>query len=129
MFSRYVLCLLLLLPLAVSASNSVNLETTMKSMGLALKQAREAASPGAAKPFIDQLTELTEQAKVARFPEDKAQKYLEGLDKVLLTLQQARDAAIAGDNQKLQQALTEVEQLRRYYHKQRKVSFWQILFG
>lgn len=129
MFSRYVLCLLLLLPLAVSASNSVNLETTMKSMGLALKQAREADSPQAATPYLSELTELTEQAKKARFPEDKAQTYLEGLDKVLLALQQAQDAAAADDSQRLQQALTEVEQLRRHYHKQRKVSFWQILFG
>ena len=129
MFSRYVLCLLLLLPLALSASNSVNLETTMKSMGLALKQAREAESPEAAKPYIDKLTKLTEQAKTASFPEDKAQTYVEGLGKVLLSLQQAQAAAEAGDQAKLTQALANIEQLRRHYHKQRKVSFWKLLFG
>ncbi|MBV2128624.1 cytochrome b562 [Arsukibacterium indicum] len=129
MLNRFLFCLLLSLPLAVSASNSVNLETTMKSMGLALKQAREAESPQAARPYLSELTKLTELAKNARFPEDKAQTYLEGLDKVLVTLQQAEDAAAAGDNRKLQQALKEIEQLRRHYHKQRKVSFWQILFG
>ncbi|WP_214000842.1 cytochrome b562 [Arsukibacterium sp.] len=129
MFCRFLLCLLLMLPLTVDANNNVDLEATMKNMGLALKQAREAASPQAAIPFIGKLTELTEQAKMARFPEDKAQTYLEGLDKVLLTLQRARIAADAGDEQQLQQALTEVDKLRRHYHKQRKVSFWQLLFG
>ncbi|SNY45332.1 soluble cytochrome b562 [Arsukibacterium tuosuense] len=129
MLNRFLFCLLLVLSLPVVAGNSVDLETTMKNMGLALKQAREAASPQAAKPFIGELTKLTEQAKTARFPEDKAQTYLEGLDKVLLTLQRARIAADAGDEQQLQQALTEVDKLRRHYHKQRKVSFWQLLFG
>lgn len=129
MFSRLALCLLLLLPLATVASSNVDLEITMKSMGLALKQAREASSPAAAQPFISQLTELTEQAKTARFPADKAQSFVEGLDKVLLSLQQAQAAAAAGDQAKLTQALTEVEQLRRHYHKQRKVSFWKLLFG
>lgn len=111
------------------ADTSINLETTMKSMGLALKQAREANTPQAARPYIDKLTILTEQAKTAPFPEDKAQSYIGGLNKVLLALQQAQLAAEAGNNAKLQQALAEVETLRRRYHKQRKVSFWKLLFG
>lgn len=129
MLRLIALCLFLLLPLAVVADTKVDLETTMKNMGLALKQAREAASPQAAKPYIDQLITLTEQATTARFAEDKAQTFLEGLRKVQLTLQRAQVAASAGDNDKLQQALAEIEQLRKHYHKQRKVSFWQLLFG
>ncbi|KKO45740.1 hypothetical protein WG68_08460 [Arsukibacterium ikkense] len=129
MFSRNFLCVLLLLPLLAIASNNVNLETTMKSMGLALKHAREAASTEVALPYISELLELTGQAKTALFQDDKAQTYIEGLDKVLLTLQQAQTAAEAGDQAKLSQALAEVEQLRRHYHKQRRVSFWQVLFG
>lgn len=129
MLRLIALSLFLLLPLAVVADTKVDLETTMKNMGLALKQAREAASPQAAKPYIDQLITLTEQATTARFAEDKAQIFLEGLRKVQLTLQSAQVAASAGDNDKLQQALAEIEQLRKHYHKQRKVSFWQLLFG
>ncbi|MAD74104.1 MAG: hypothetical protein CML20_04770 [Rheinheimera sp.] len=129
MLSRLICCLFIMLSLSVTASNNVDLEATMKNMGLALKQAREAATPYAAKPYVVQLTELTAQAKTARFPDDKAQTYLEGLNKVQLTLQSALLAADAGNNEKLQLALAEVEQLRRYYHKQRKVSFWQLLFG
>ncbi|MDX1536360.1 cytochrome b562 [Arsukibacterium sp.] len=129
MLRLIALSLFLLLPLAVVADTKVDLETTMKNMGLALKQAREAASPQAAKPYIDQLITLTEQATTARFAEDKAQTFLEGLRKVQLTLQSAQVAASAGDNDKLQQALAEIEQLRKHYHKQRKVSFWQLLFG
>ncbi|WP_372626523.1 cytochrome b562 [Arsukibacterium sp.] len=129
MFSRFICCLLIILPLTTIASNSVNLETTMKNMGLALKQAREAATPQAAQPYIAELTELTALAKTAQFPEDKALTYREGLNKVLLALQQAQRAAEAGDQAKLKTALAEVEALRKHYHKQRKVSFWQLLFG
>ncbi len=129
MLSRYLLCLLLALAPAVLASSNVNLETTMKSMGLALKHAREAASTDVALPYINELLELTGHAKTALFPDDKAQTYVEGLGKVQLALQQAQTAAEAGDLAKLSQALAEVEQLRRHYHKQRKVSFWKILFG
>lgn len=129
MFSRYIMCLLLMLPLSATAGNSINLETTMKSMGLALKKAREAQSPEAAKLYISELTELAEHAKTARFPEDKAQIYIGGLNKVLLSLQQAQVAAEDGDTEKLQKALVEVGKLRRHYHKQRKVSLWKLLFG
>ncbi len=129
MLRRFICCLLIVIPLTATASNTVNLETTMKNMGLALKQAREAASPQAAKPYINNLSALTEQAKAAPFPDDKAHTYLEGLNKVQLTLQRAQVAADANDNETLQQALAEVEQLRRAYHKHRKVSFWQLLFG
>ncbi|MDX1677441.1 cytochrome b562 [Arsukibacterium sp.] len=129
MLRRVTVCLLLLLPLHVAADNKVDLEITMKNMGLALKQARQAESPQAAKPYIAQLITLTAQATTAPFPEDKAPIYLEGLQKVQLTLQKAKLAAAAGDNDKLQQTLKEVEQLRKHYHKQRKVSFWQLLFG
>ncbi|HAW92380.1 MULTISPECIES: cytochrome b562 [unclassified Arsukibacterium] len=129
MLRLLALCLFLLLPLVSVADNKVNLETTMKNMGLALKQAREADSPQAAQHYISELETLTEQATRAQFPEDKAQLYLEGLRKVQLTLQSAQLAAAAGDNAKLQQTLAEVEQLRKHYHKQRKVSFWQLLFG
>jgi soluble cytochrome b562 len=129
MLSRFICSLLILLPLTALASNSVNLETTMKSMGLALKQAREAATPQAAKPYINQLTELTERAKTANFPDDKAPTYHEGLNKVLVTLQQAQRAAEAGNREQLQKALADVEALRKHYHKQRKVSFWKLLFG
>lgn len=129
MLSRYLFCLLLLLPAATYASNAVDLEATMKSMGLALKQAREAANPDAAKPYIVELTRLTTQAKTAKFPDDKAESFVAGLDKVLLSLSRAAAAAEAGDELQLKEALAEVNDLRKQYHKQRKVSFWQILFG
>jgi len=85
MFRHIALCLFLLWPLSVVADNKLDLEATMKNMGLALKQAREADSPRAAKPYIEQLILLTEQATTARFADDKAQLYLEGLQKVQLT--------------------------------------------
>lgn len=129
MLSRLICCLLVLLPLMATASNSVDLETTMKNMGLALKQAREAATPHDAKPYINQLTALTEQAKTANFPDDKASTYHEGLNKVLSALKQAKLAAETGNHEQLQKTLAEVEALRKHYHKQRKVSFWQLLFG
>lgn len=145
MISRFLLCLVLCClmisawttsadtmaanTLSSTANGPIDLEATMKKMGLALKNAREAASPQAAKPYLSELTTLVTRAKTASFPADKAQSYVAGLDKVLLSLAKAATAADTNNEPQLKLALAEVEDLRKHYHKQRKVSFWQLLFG
>lgn len=62
-------------------------------------------------------------------PTDKADVFQEGLDKVLAELTLAKQAAVADDAVKLQQHLAAVEQLKKRYHKERRFSFWQLIFG
>ncbi len=114
---------------SVVAAEPVNLERTMKTMGFAHKQALDASSTAEALPFIEKLHGLVEQAKRAPLPEDKATVYLEGLDKVLAELAEAKAAAAADDLPKVQQHLQQVTRLKKQYHKERRFSFWQLIFG
>lgn len=107
----------------------VNLESTMKTMGFAFKQATEATSPADALPYLEKLQHLTEQAKHAPLPSDKATVYTEGLDKVLAELLLAKEAAENDDMPKLQQHLKQVDELKNQYHKERRFSLWHLIFG
>ena len=125
---------LLAMLLAVSsqsllAKEPVNLERTMKTMGFAHKQASDASTTAEALPFVEKLQKLVQQAKQAPLPSDKAEVYNEGLDKVLAELALAKAAVTADDLPKLKQHLQQIEQLKKQYHKERKFSFWQLIFG
>ena len=112
-----------------TANQSVNLESTMKTMGFAFKQATEASSTADALPFLEKLHRLTEQAKQAPLPADKADVFTEGLDKVLAELLLAKQAVANDDMPKLQQHLKQVDALKKQYHKERRFSLWQLNFG
>jgi len=111
------------------ANEPINLESTMKTMGFAFKQAAEATTPADALPFLEKLHRLTEQAKLAPLPADKATVFTEGLDKVLAELVLAKQAVASDDMPKLQQHLKQVDALKQRYHKERRFSFWQLIFG
>nr|WP_255511329.1 cytochrome b562 [Zobellella iuensis] len=122
--------LLVAAPLSgVQASPVVNLETTMKNMGLAYKQAHRAEDIDSLLPRLAELAELTETAKQAPFPADKADLYRQGLREVLAAINAAEQAALANDHALAQQRLQQVDELRKQYHKERRVSWWHILFG
>lgn len=115
--------------LIAQAAEPITLERTMKTMGFAFKQASEAPNPAAALPHLEKLHRLTHDAKQAPMPADKAAIFQEGLDKVLAELTLAQQAASADDAPKLKQHLSAVEQLKKRYHKERRFSFWQLIFG
>lgn len=130
MVKTSVLAALLCLSATMAMANElVNLESTMKTMGFAFKQAAEATTPADALPFLEKLHRLTEQAKLAPLPADKATVFTEGLDKVLAELVLAKQAVASDDMPKLQQHLKQVDALKQRYHKERRFSFWQLIFG
>lgn len=122
-------CLSLCLCFAFAASAAVDLEQTMKNMGFQFKQAIEATDSATLLPVLDELIAQTEQAQQATFAADKAEQFREGLAKVLTELGAAKAAAQQDDIASAQQHLRQVDALRKQYHKQRKVSIWQLLFG
>lgn len=101
----------------------------MKDMGFQYKQAIKAETNQQLLPHLEQLIALTAQAQQARFPDDKAQQFQAGLAKVEAALMAAKHAAAAEDFTGAQQQLAQVDALRLEYHKMRKVSIWQLLFG
>ena len=122
-------CLSLCLCVTFAVSAAVDLEQTMKNMGFQFKQAIEATDSATLLPVLDELIAQTEQAQQATFAADKAEQFREGLAKVLTELSAAKAAAQQDDIASAQQHLRQVDALRKQYHKQRKVSIWQLLFG
>lgn len=106
-----------------------DLERTMKDMAFQYKQAYETQTGSEMIPHLEQLITLTEQASQANFAEDKAETFKDGLQKVLTQLQAAKTAAGQDNIELAKNHLREVDTLRKDYHKQRKVSLWQLLFG
>lgn len=114
-----------LLPLQAA----VDVEKTMKNMGFEFKQAIESSDSAKLAEHLNELIRLTQQAQQASFPADKAEQFQQGLTEVLAELEKAQHAANEGDLPQAQQHLRQVDTLRKHYHKLRKVSFWQLLFG
>lgn len=112
-----------------TVSAAVDLEKTMKNMGFQFKKAIETAEAAPLLPLLDELVALTEQAQQATFATDKAETFQRGLAQVMTQLESARMAALRNDVALAHQHLREVDALRTQYHKQRKVSIWQLLFG
>lgn len=119
----------LFLSFAFNVTASVDLEKTMKEMGLQFKLAVEAQHVEQLIPPLEQLISLTEQAQQATFADEKVLQFKQGLAQVRTELLAARAAAGRDDVTAAQKHLRQVDALRKQYHKQRKVSIWQLLFG
>ncbi len=128
-FAMRIIGLCLCFCYAAFASAAVDLEKTMKDMGFQFKQAIETQHSQQLLPYLEHLIALTEQAQQANFADDKAEQFRHGLAQVLTELEFAKVAAQRDDVATAQQHLRQVEALRKQYHKQRKVSIWQLLFG
>lgn len=114
---------------SVSAMASVDLEKTMKNMAFQYKQAYEAQNTSQLLPVLDELISLTQLSATAEFAPEKAVQFKQGLQQVLAELQLARQAATQDDIAQAKLHLQKVDELRKEYHQQRKVSIWRLLFG
>ncbi|MDX5406555.1 MAG: cytochrome b562 [Chromatiaceae bacterium] len=108
---------------------AVDVEKTMKNMGFEFKQAIDSSDSATLVTHLNELIRLTQQAQQGAFPADKAEQFQQGLTEVLAELEKAQQAAVEGNLQQARQHLRQVDSLRKDYHKLRKVSFWQLLFG
>lgn len=108
---------------------SVDLEKTMKNMAFQYKQAYDAQSADQFLPLLDELIKLTQQSTLADFEPEKAKQFKQGLQQALTELQLARLAATQDEMAQAKIHLRKVDELRKEYHQQRKVSIWHLLFG
>ncbi|QBL08860.1 hypothetical protein E0Z06_04710 [Rheinheimera sp. D18] len=114
---------------SVFADTKIDLEKTMKNMAFHYKQAYDTQQTADLVPILTELITLTQQALIAEFAPDKAEQFKQGLDKVLAELQLAKLAAEQDDLAETKSHLRKVDALRKDYHKLRKVSIWDLLFG
>ncbi|OOE41325.1 cytochrome b562 family protein [Salinivibrio kushneri] len=115
-----------LLSLSVSASE---LKSIMKEMKMTFKEAASAQSIEAMQAPVAKLETLVAQAKAGSYPPEKADTFMEGFDKLAVTLDEIETALSQGDLDQAKQGMRQIDALREEYHDKRNPSIWQRLFG
>ncbi|WP_165313726.1 cytochrome b562 [Vibrio ziniensis] len=106
-----------------------DLKATMKQMKQAFKQAAQAETiEDMQQPIID-LNELVEQAKLGDYPPEKKNIYLEGFNKLTVTLEKIESELQAGKLEEAKASLKNIDSLREEYHDKRNPSIWDRIFG
>ncbi len=112
-----------------AATATTDVEATMKAMALHFKKALGAADIEQMQKEINALQHEVATVQSYQFPPEKQQLFQKGLTEVqqqlLLVQQQLHEGKMA----QAKEQLTQVDLLKKQYHKQRSPSFWQLLFG
>jgi len=112
-----------------AATATTDVEATMKAMALHYKKALGAADIEQMQKEINALQHEVATVQSYQFPPEKQQLFQKGLTEVqqqlLLVQQQLHEGKMA----QAKEQLTQVDLLKKQYHKQRSPSFWQLLFG
>ena len=67
--------------------------------------------------------------QLVQFPPEKQQKFQQGLREVQAQVSIVEQSLEQGDLALAQQQLAAIDVLKKQYHQERSVSFWQLLFG
>ncbi|EGM78955.1 soluble cytochrome b562 [Rheinheimera sp. A13L] len=110
-------------------ANDVDMEKTMKQMALNFKQAKEAQSVEQMTLALASFETQLQQAQQGKFQADKAELYQQGLKELAVEVDQAQLLLAQQDLEGAKQQLLKMDELRKKYHKHRKPSFWQLIFG
>lgn len=106
-----------------------DLKATMKEMKVEFKQAAEAQTIDEMKEPVTKLKALVNNAKQGSYPPEKQDVYLEGFNKLTVTLDSVESSLDAGNFDEAKQELRQVDALREEYHDKRNPSIWSKLFG
>ncbi|MDF3126398.1 cytochrome b562 [Rheinheimera sp. 1928-s] len=110
-------------------ANDVDMEKTMKQMALNFKQAKEAQSVEQMTLALASFEIQLLQAQQGKFQADKAELYQQGLKELAVEVDQAQLLLEQQNLEGAKQHLLKMDELRKKYHKHRKPSFWQLIFG
>ncbi|WP_233080123.1 cytochrome b562 [Rheinheimera soli] len=110
-------------------ANDVDMEKTMKQMALNFKQAKEAQSVEQMRLALASFETQLQQAQQGKFQADKAELYQQGLKELAVEVDQAQLLLEQQNLEGAKQHLVKIDELRKKYHKHRKPSFWQLIFG
>lgn len=110
-------------------ANGFDLKATMKEMKMEFKHAADAQTIEEMEAPISKLTQLINQAKQGVYPPEKQTLYLEGFNKLTITLGSINTHLKAGELEQAKQELRQVDDLREEYHDKRNPSIWSKLFG
>lgn len=112
-----------------AATATTDVEATMKAMALHFKKALGAADIEQMQKEINALQHEVATVQSYQFPPEKQQLFQKGLTEVQQQLLLVQQQLHAGKMAQAKEQLTQVDLLKKQYHKQRSPSFWQLLFG
>jgi soluble cytochrome b562 len=110
-------------------ASDVDMEKTMKQMALNFKQAKEAQSVEQMTTALASFEGQLQMAQQGQFQGDKAKLFQQGLDELAIEVDKTQILLEKNDLAGAQQQLVKLDELRIKYHKHRKPSFWQLIFG
>ncbi|MGR5548454.1 cytochrome b562 [Vibrio sp. DNB22_12_1] len=110
-------------------AEAVDLKQNMKQMKMDFKQAAGASDVETMKSAIDSLQAIVEESKRGNYPPEKFDLYLEGFNKLSVTLDNIESDLDAGKLTEAKEQLREIDGLREEYHDKRNPSIWSKLFG
>lgn len=111
------------------AAADVDMEKTMKQMALSFKQANEAQSIEELSSALASFEGQLQLAQQGKFQADKTDLYQQGLKELAIEVDQAQLLLEQHNLAAAKQQLIKMDELRIKYHKHRKPSFWQLIFG
>lgn len=108
---------------------TTDVEATMKAMALIYKKAQAAADIKQMQSEINALQHEIAKVQSYQFPPEKQPLFQQGLSEVQQQLLLVQQQLLDGNMAQAKEQLTQVDLLKKQYHKQRSPSFWQLLFG
>jgi len=110
-------------------ASDYDLKTAMKQMKLDFKHAAEAQTVEDMQQAMSSFNQLLDASKQAQYPDEKKALYMEGFEKLTLTIDGINQELEQGDLQGAKQQLKVIDELREEYHDKRNPSIWSKLFG
>ncbi|MDD9194461.1 cytochrome b562 [Aliivibrio sp. S3MY1] len=110
-------------------SAPVDMKAVMKEMRLEYKLGERATSIEDMNQVVTKLESLIEQLKQGEYTPEKQAMYQEGFNKLSVSVALVKTELDAGDLEKAQAVLEQVDELRVEYHKKRNPSIWSKIFG
>lgn len=114
---------------SVVVSAPVDMKAVMKEMRLEYKLGERATSIEDMNQVVTKLESLIDQLKQGEYTPEKQAMYQEGFNKLSASVALVKTELDAGDLEKAQAALEQVDELRVEYHKKRNPSIWSKIFG
>ena len=110
-------------------SAPVDMKAVMKEMRLEYKLGERATSLEDMNQVVTKLESLIDQLKQGEYTPEKQAMYQEGFNKLSASVALVKAELDAGDLEKAQAVLEQVDELRVEYHKKRNPSIWSKIFG
>ncbi|RJX75777.1 cytochrome b562 family protein [Vibrio sinensis] len=114
---------------AHSIAADVDLKSNMKQMKVEFKQAVESTTTVEMQQALSEFKSLIQSSKQGEYPPEKQDLYMEGFDRLLVTVDQVQQDLDSKGLEAARTSLKQLDDLREEYHDKRNPSIWSKIFG